>query len=107
LQKYGAKRIGGVYCAAIKLAKKRIPIEIVEKCKVYIFSDSIAIFSIDKSLEGFLSVVSYVKSLMQYLIPLQLPIRGAIAFGKTFVNEEIFRRWVFESFRIGKKTKYG
>ena len=30
----------------------------------------------------------YVKFFMQYLIPLQLPIRGAIAFGDIFLNEK-------------------
>lgn len=94
LGKYPYSRIGEVYFTAITKAKEDIKIWVeifghtYKPCDVYSFSDSIVIFSPDNSKEGFLSVVLHVKNIMQNLIVLQLPVRGAIAFGEIFLRSD-------------------
>jgi len=88
VEKHGVARIGQVYSNGVRLASAYAKNQLEgETCKVCIFSDSIAIFSSTDSLNGFLAVATYVNCIMRYLIPLQLPIRGAIAFGDMFINE--------------------
>ncbi len=58
------------------------------ECEIFIFSDSIAIFSSDDSWDGFLSVVNYVRLFFQSFVVKQLPLRGAIAFGDVFLDRE-------------------
>lgn len=66
------------------------------KCPIFIFSDSIAIFSpdvVDSQLHetvdnwyGFLSVVLYAERTIQCLLSSRLPFRGGIAFGETYLD---------------------
>lgn len=61
--------------------------KIYSECKIFTFSDSIAIFSHDHTKNSFLSVVLHTQYILQHLIVRQFPIRGAIAFGDVFMEE--------------------
>lgn len=91
LNKYPLEEIGRIYSAAVSAANK-INLDKSLKsaiCKTYILSDSLVVISPDSSFSSFISVVNYVKQIIQSFIKIQFPVRGAIAFGNMFINEQL------------------
>lgn len=102
LKKYRPEVIGDIYKKSIDFAIQlstewcetfnNIYLN-AEKCHCFFFSDSIIIFSPDykkidelTDLSGFLTVVLYVQKIVQSLLVMQIPIRGAIAFGEIYLD---------------------
>ncbi len=58
-------------------------------CKRYIFSDSIILISVADDEMSFLKLIMYARKLLQSLIAMGLPARGAITFGELFENPDL------------------
>lgn len=56
---------------------------------IHIFSDSIIIYSKDDTENSCYAVIRYAHRILQNLIQHQFPVRGAIAYGQTWISEPI------------------